>query len=207
MMCAALLVGCNGDKPKSGSLSTMPDKVTVKDDAADGAAESADADKKEEGEAKMDGDYRTSAGTQLTGDNAVFSYMVGVNIGTNVRGDMPDIDLTMVMEGMNDALNESVVISQEDQQKIMQNLQQTMMENRRKVAEQQAVVNEAEAKAFLEKNKVEEGVKVTASGLQYKVLTAGGKTEKPQGTDKVTVHYAGRLLDGTEFDKIGRAHV
>ncbi|MCI5122789.1 MAG: FKBP-type peptidyl-prolyl cis-trans isomerase, partial [Candidatus Electrothrix sp. AUS4] len=44
-----------------------------------------------------------------------------------------------------------------------------------------------------------EGVKVTASGLQYKVMT-GGKGDKPSATDTVKVHYKGTLLDGTEFD-------
>ncbi|MGC4020503.1 MAG: FKBP-type peptidyl-prolyl cis-trans isomerase N-terminal domain-containing protein [Cyclobacteriaceae bacterium] len=52
---------------------------------------------------------------------------------------------------------------------------------------------------FLETNKKSEGVKVTASGLQYKVVTPGaGKS--PTVNDKVTVHYTGKLIDGTIFD-------
>ena len=44
-------------------------------------------------------------------------------------------------------------------------------------------------------------MKVTASGLQYKVLEEGGKKGKqPKSTDTVTVHYRGTLIDGTEFD-------
>jgi len=54
-------------------------------------------------------------------------------------------------------------------------------------------------KAFLEANKAAEGVQVTASGLQYKVLQAGtGAT--PKLSDTVTTHYAGTLLSGKEFD-------
>ena len=52
---------------------------------------------------------------------------------------------------------------------------------------------------FLEENGKKEGVITTASGLQYKVLTEG-EGEVPQRTDKVKVHYEGRLIDGTVFD-------
>jgi len=53
---------------------------------------------------------------------------------------------------------------------------------------------------FMEANKTEEGVVTTASGLQYMVLQAGTGTEHPSATDKVKVHYEGKLLDGTVFD-------
>jgi FKBP-type peptidyl-prolyl cis-trans isomerase FkpA len=52
---------------------------------------------------------------------------------------------------------------------------------------------------FLAENKTKEGVKTTASGLQYKVLTEGSG-KKPSATDTVVCHYRGTLLDGTEFD-------
>ena len=59
--------------------------------------------------------------------------------------------------------------------------------------------NSEKGEAFLKENSTKEGVKTTASGLQYKVLKEGtGKT--PQATDTVEVHYKGTLLDGTEFD-------
>ena len=54
-------------------------------------------------------------------------------------------------------------------------------------------------KEFLEKNKTQEGVKVTASGLQYTVLKEGNG-KQPKATDTVEVHYRGTLIDGTEFD-------
>ena len=57
----------------------------------------------------------------------------------------------------------------------------------------------AAGRAFLAENKTKEGVITTASGLQYKVLVQG-EGEVPQKTDKVKVHYEGRLIDGTVFD-------
>jgi len=53
--------------------------------------------------------------------------------------------------------------------------------------------------AFLKDNAKKEGVKTTASGLQYKVLKEGnGKS--PKATDTVQVNYRGTLIDGKEFD-------
>lgn len=57
----------------------------------------------------------------------------------------------------------------------------------------------AENEKFLADNKAKEGVKTTASGLQYKVIKEG-KGEIPTETSRVKVHYKGTLIDGTEFD-------
>lgn len=52
---------------------------------------------------------------------------------------------------------------------------------------------------FLKENANKEGVKTTASGLQYKEERPGtGKS--PQATDMVEVHYRGTTIDGKEFD-------
>ena len=52
---------------------------------------------------------------------------------------------------------------------------------------------------FLAKNKENAAVTVTPSGLQYEVITMG-KGPKPTAESTVKVHYAGTLIDGTEFD-------
>ena len=53
---------------------------------------------------------------------------------------------------------------------------------------------------FLQQNKDKEGVTVTASGLQYKVLQEGTGTQPANSSATVEVHYRGTLIDGTEFD-------
>lgn len=53
--------------------------------------------------------------------------------------------------------------------------------------------------AFLEANKHKPGVITLPDGLQYKVIT-NGTGPKPTLSDMVTVHYAGTLVDGKEFD-------
>ena len=86
-------------------------------------------------------------------------------------------------------------------------------ESKMPIDEAQKVLNEymtdlqkkAEAKAreagekFLAENKIKEGVKVTPSGLQY-VVVKEGEGAMPTAEDEVTVHYTGKLLDGTVFD-------
>ena len=59
---------------------------------------------------------------------------------------------------------------------------------------------EAAGLAFLDENKAKEGVVTLPSGLQYKVLVEGGGVEHPTVSSPCECHYAGRLLDGTEFD-------
>jgi FKBP-type peptidyl-prolyl cis-trans isomerase FklB len=62
-----------------------------------------------------------------------------------------------------------------------------------------SVKNQTPGETFLAKNKNQPGVVTLPNGLQYKVI-AGGKGAKPKASDVVTVNYAGKLIDGTEFD-------
>lgn len=60
----------------------------------------------------------------------------------------------------------------------------------------------AKMQAYLEANKRKEGVKVTESGLQYRVIQAGKETaRKPTWASTVQVRYRGTLIDGTVFDE------
>ena len=52
---------------------------------------------------------------------------------------------------------------------------------------------------FLAENAKNDSVVQTESGLQYMVLKEGTGI-KPAATDTVTVHYTGKLIDGTVFD-------
>lgn len=56
-----------------------------------------------------------------------------------------------------------------------------------------------EGEEFLAANRQREGVKETASGLQYQVVREGDGP-RPQATDRVKVHYEGFLLSGDKFD-------
>jgi FKBP-type peptidyl-prolyl cis-trans isomerase FklB len=58
----------------------------------------------------------------------------------------------------------------------------------------------AKAEEYLKENAKKEGVKVTDSGLQYRILREGGIMKWPNAHSRVRVHYEGRLADGTVFD-------
>lgn len=63
-----------------------------------------------------------------------------------------------------------------------------------------AKVNALEGDKFLIKNATEQGVNSLPSGLQYSITHTAGNHIKPASNSKVTVHYHGRLIDGTVFD-------
>jgi FKBP-type peptidyl-prolyl cis-trans isomerase FklB len=61
----------------------------------------------------------------------------------------------------------------------------------------------AKMQAYLEANKLKDGVKVTDSGLQYRVVQPPTKPDsrKPTWASTVNVRYRGTLIDGTVFDE------
>ena len=65
---------------------------------------------------------------------------------------------------------------------------------------EEIAANKKAGAVFMETNKAVDGVKTTSSGLQYLVLQEGTGTRHPSASDKVKVHYEGKLLDGTVFD-------
>ena len=77
--------------------------------------------------------------------------------------------------------------------------QKEMVAKQEQVNKEAGAKNAAAGQKFLADNKTKEGVKTTASGLQYKVMKEGSGAT-PKTTDTVTVNYRGTLIDGTEFD-------
>lgn len=129
------------------------------------------------------------------------SYSLGYQQGQFLRErGMDDLNLDALTAGIDEALNEKdSKISDTDMQKLVQAYQIKAQQKAQKNREAKATENEAKGEKFLAENKTKEGVKVTDSGLQYKVLKEGtGKS--PDADDTVTVNYEGTLIDGTVFD-------
>jgi FKBP-type peptidyl-prolyl cis-trans isomerase FklB len=128
------------------------------------------------------------------------SYSIGADLGGTFKKQEFDINPDMLLRGFTHAYSgEKLSLTQEEMSQVMQAWQMEMrgkMEGKRKAAGDK---NKAAGDTFLAENKKKEGVKTTASGLQYKILKEG-KGEKPKATDTVSTNYRGTLVDGTEFD-------
>jgi FKBP-type peptidyl-prolyl cis-trans isomerase FklB len=122
------------------------------------------------------------------------SYGLGSLVATNLKSQGGDsLNVDALIAGMKDVMQGKK--PQMDQLEALAIVQVYMQQAS---AKKMASLKTDNAK-FLEDNKKVEGVKTTASGLQYKVVTTG-KGKAPIAADKVTVHYTGKLIDGTVFD-------
>ncbi len=126
------------------------------------------------------------------------SYALGMNVGADflkniqgIPGGKSNIDL--IVKGFSSAMKgDSTLLTSEFANKYFRDYIT-------KAQNEDINIKKAEGDKFLAQNMKAEGVNVTPSGLQYKVLVpAEGK--KPTSQDTVKVHYVGTLLDGTKFD-------
>jgi FKBP-type peptidyl-prolyl cis-trans isomerase FklB len=136
----------------------------------------------------------------LKGDKEQLSYAVGMDIGGNLKRQSIDVDPDLLAKGIRDSYTGGkTLLTEEESRQVIQNFQKQMVAKQAEAAKQMAEKNKAEGEKFLAENKGKEGVKTTASGLQYKVVKEGaGKT--PTADNTVEVHYRGTLIDGKEFD-------
>jgi len=129
------------------------------------------------------------------------SYIIGYNVGQNLSQAPFTFEVDAILKGMEAAFNrQQSEISEQEMQMLMQEWQIKMQEAQQNRTNAEAEIHKAEGMAFLEKNKEDKDVIVTESGLQYKVVTMGSGDKPNSPTDRVTVHYEGKLLDGTIFD-------
>jgi len=121
------------------------------------------------------------------------SYAIGVNVAQSMKKDLGDLNTGIMMNAMKATFEGKKPLLNED---VLMNVIMTYSE-KAKEAEAQETVDAG--RAFLSKNKTQQGVTTTASGLQYIVLKEG-TGEKPGPNDTAICHYRGSLLDSTEFD-------
>ncbi len=127
-------------------------------------------------------------------------YGIGLRIGRDFRTQGVAIDPKVLLKGVEDGLSGAPpLLSDEEIQKALTALQAELNQRQEKRRKALAEENLRAGQAFLEQNGKKAGVVTLPSGLQYQVLRQG-EGRIPGQNDRVTVHYRGRLIDGTEFD-------
>lgn len=150
---------------------------------------------------------KTGAGgnVKMSTMNDSISYVLGSDMGKQIsqarknmeKDSVVKFNMDVVMMGVLDAQDSTKMkFSQEEIQGIIRRFNVVMQKAQSKKGD----AAKAKAAAFFDKNKTEAGVKVTESGLQYKVMSEGKGGDKPTVDDTVVVHYTGKLLNGTVFD-------
>jgi FKBP-type peptidyl-prolyl cis-trans isomerase len=137
---------------------------------------------------------------ELETDAQKLGYIIGMDIGSSLKQQGAELDLDALFEAIRATYNDQPLAMTPEE---AATVREEFISKRRAEAEaerqSQAAVNAAEGDKFLLANRGNEGVQVTDSGLQYKVIEMGDGA-KPAATDRVTVHYRGTLLSGEEFD-------
>lgn len=142
----------------------------------------------------------TAGASDLETPEDRLSYTIGMDIGQSLAEQDIELDLDILIEALRASyLGEETRLTQDEasaeRDAFIQRRQQQMEAERAGEAER----NLAEGLAFLEQNREREGVRETESGLQYRVVE-DGDGRSPEATDRVTVHYRGKLINGVEFD-------
>jgi len=122
------------------------------------------------------------------------SYSLGILLAQNLKQQgLDSVDVNTLSKGIDDVMSgNDLQVNLEEANRIVQEYMSAAQ-----AKQYEGVI--AEGKTFLEANAKNEGIQTTASGLQYRVVQEGtGAT--PADTSSVTVHYTGKLIDGTVFD-------
>lgn len=122
------------------------------------------------------------------------SYAFGMSMASSLKTNgLTALNYDELVKGLKDAFSgKPTQLTQEEAQKAIGEIFKS-------VSQSKFSANIAEGKKFLEDNKKTPGVKTTASGLQYTIITPGDGA-RPKATDTVLVNYKGTLLSGKQFD-------
>ncbi|MCI5978261.1 MAG: FKBP-type peptidyl-prolyl cis-trans isomerase [Bacteroidales bacterium] len=129
------------------------------------------------------------------------SYALGLSMGNNFKASgIKAINVQDFADGVAAVYNGLAPrMSYDEAKKEIQEYFTKMQAEQEAAQAQMAEVNAKAGRDFLEENGKRVEVKTTASGLQYEVLQEGSG-KQPKAEDFVTVHYTGKLIDGTVFD-------
>ncbi len=150
--------------------------------------------------ALLTGSLQTLAEPDLNTLTDRVSYIVGYDMGARYAQSGLELNTDALVAAIEAATaGEAPALSQAEIQQAMKSFQELQQAKFAEAQKSIAADNLKQGKEFLAANAKKDGVKTTESGLQYKIITEGTGA-KPTLQDKVSAHYRGTLLDGTEFD-------
>lgn len=142
----------------------------------------------------------TASAQDTKSEKGKVSYALGYRAGLDIArvlGSGEQLDMATVMKAFQDATaRKDPAVTPELLGAAMQGLQGRMVAKGKAEMEKRAVVNKTKGDAFLAQNKGKSGVKVLASGVQYRVIESGNGA-KPTQANQVTVEFKSTLADGT----------
>lgn len=142
----------------------------------------------------------TALAAELETDAQKLGYIIGMDIGSSLKQQGAELDLDSLFEAVRATYNdEPLAMTPEEAATVREQFIAKRRAEAESERETMGATNAAEGDKFLLENRGQEGVQVTDSGLQYRVIEMGDGA-KPAATDRVTVHYRGTLLNGEEFD-------
>lgn len=124
------------------------------------------------------------------------SYLVGMNIGASILKDFSEANVEILLMAIQDMMTGKPPKVNDQSNTITNSYFQSKAQA---TAEKQGGKQKADGEKFMADNKKKPNIKVTASGLQYEIMTEG-TGDKPTAMSKVKVHYHGTTPDGRVFD-------
>jgi FKBP-type peptidyl-prolyl cis-trans isomerase FklB len=137
----------------------------------------------------------TEPAFRLQNEKDSISYAIGVSIAGSLKNQRMDtlVNLDIIQRAFATTFKgDTALLSEMESNQYIQQYFQGLQGRL-------AAANKKAGEKFLAENKTKEGVKTTASGLQYLVLKEGTGAQ-PKASDQVSVHYVGTTLEGKEFD-------
>lgn len=128
------------------------------------------------------------------------AYVAAYEFGRNLREQGIAVEESVLMQGMRDGFGAARPrMTEAEMHRVMLEFRAELERRERARSVERAQRNRDEGEAFLEANRSRTGVVELPSGLQYEILRPGSGAPPVSG-GRVTVHYEGRLVDGTVFN-------
>ena len=143
--------------------------------------------------------YTLQSFAALETESDKVSYSLGSILAEQLK-QFDGIDADTLSRGIKDTLEgKPLELDKQEMYKHIEKARKDQEEKRMQKHQEEAARNLELGQVFLLENGKKPGITTMDNRLQYRIIKEGNG-EKPLETSEVTVHYEGKLLDGTVFD-------